>query len=131
MREQKIMIKHHKKYSTIRVLKDNRNEKKSIEASYSSQNTKRFTFYWFLIKLQNVIINRIHSFTSLRGAFIRMGLLVCKLIACEYRRFSSSIATGGRFARRKSYERKFMVWLKENFPISTSNNPYSKGKLIN
>ena len=31
--------------------------------------TKRFTLYWFLIKLENVIINRIHSFTSLRGAF--------------------------------------------------------------
>ena len=41
MREQK-MIKNHIKYSTIRVLKDNRNEKKSIEASYSSADKKAF-----------------------------------------------------------------------------------------
>ena len=34
--------------------------------------TKRFTLYWFLIKLENVMINRIHSLTSLRGAFNRM-----------------------------------------------------------
>lgn len=71
MHGQKIMIKHHIKYSTIRVLKDNRNEKKSIEASYSSADHK--AFYTLLVfKLENVIINRIHSFTSLRGAFNRM-----------------------------------------------------------
>ena len=71
MHEQKIMITHHIKYSTIRVLKDNRNEKKSIEASYSSADHK--AFYTLLVfKLENVIINRIHSFTSLRGAFNRM-----------------------------------------------------------
>ena len=36
----------------------------------------------------------------------------------------------GRFAGRNSYKRKFTVWLKGNFPTWTSNNPYSKGKLI-
>ena len=36
------MIKHHIKYSTIRVLKNNRNEKKSIETSYSSADHREF-----------------------------------------------------------------------------------------
>ena len=36
------MIKHHIKYSTIRVLKDHGHEKKGIETSYSSADQKAF-----------------------------------------------------------------------------------------
>ena len=60
------MIKHHIKYST-------ETKKRASKQVIAVLIRKRFTLYWLLIKLENVIINRIHSFTSLRGAFNRMG----------------------------------------------------------